>query len=198
MLKNLPKEKRDRLILIVIGTIAVVGGIWSGLISTMREGVESTTKQADEKKAKVVNAQRLVNSTSDLQKGLEEATAKLKVMEDGMASGDMYSWIILRVNRFRQDRKVDIPQFSREVRADVGMFPKFPYKAAVFTIRGTAFYHDLGKFIADFENAFPHTYLQNLELEPSSNSSATANSAAHPELLTFKMEIVTLINPGSL
>ena len=195
-MKHLPKEKRDRLILTVIGTVAVIAGLWYGLVSTMRESMAAITKQADEKKAKVVNAQRLVNSTSDLQKGLEEATAKLNVIEQSMASGDMYSWIILKVNKFREDRNIDIPQFSREVRTDVGMFPKFPYKAAVFTVRGTAFFHDLGKFIADFENAFPHTYLQNLELEPAHNSSATA--VGHPEALTFKMEIVTLINPNSL
>lgn len=197
-MKNLPKEKRDQLILCAIGTVAAVVGLWYGLISTMRQGMESMTKQTDEKRAKVVNAQRLVNSTSDLQKGLEQATAKLAVLEEGMASGDMYSWIILKVNKFREERKVQIPQFSREVRTEVGMFPKFPYKAAVFTVRGTAFYHDLGRFIADFENAFPHTYLQNLELEPASNASASGAVGTHPELLTFKMEIVTLINPNSL
>jgi Tfp pilus assembly protein PilO len=197
-MKNLPKEKRDKLILTVIGTVAVIAGLYLGLIKAMGESMEGMTKQTDEKKTKVVNAQRLVNSTSDLQKGLEEATAKLKVIEDSMASGDMYSWIILKVNKFREERKVEIPQFSREVRTDVGMFPKFPYKAAVFTIRGSAFFHDLGKFIADFENAFPHTYLQNIELEPASNSSSSPTVGAHPELLMFKLEIVTLINPNSL
>lgn len=197
-MKNLPKEKRDRLILTAIGTVAAVAGLWYGLISTMRESMDSISKQMEDKKTKVLNAQRLVNSTSDLQKGLEEATAKLKVIESGMASGDMYSWIILKVNKFREDRNVDIPQFSREVRTEVGMFPKFPYKAAVFTVRGSAFFHDLGKFIADFENSFPYTYVQNLELEPSSSSSANMGAAAHPELLTFRMEIVALINPGSL
>jgi len=197
-MKKLPKEKRDQLILCAIGTIACVVGLWYGLISTMSQSMEAISKQTDEKKTKVVNAQRLVNSTSDLQKGLEQATAKLSVIEESMAAGDMYSWIILKVNKFRQDRKVEIPQFSREVRTEVGMFPKFPYKAAVFTVRGTAFYHDLGRFIADFENAFPHTYLQNIELEPASNSSATTAAGGHPESLTFKMEIVTLINPSSL
>jgi len=197
-MKNLPKEKRDQLILSAIGTIAVIAGLWYGLISTMRQSVDSMTKQTDEKKTKVVNAQRLVNSTADLQKGLEQATAKLSVMEESMAAGDMYSWIILKVNKFREDRKVEIPQFSREVRTDVAMFPKFPYKAAVFTVRGTAFFHDLGRFVADFENAFPNTYLQNIEMEPASNTSASGASGGHPELLTFKMEIVTLINPNSL
>lgn len=195
-MKGLTKEKRDQLILTVIGAVAVCAGLWFGLISTMRHGLGVITEQMEEKKTKVTNAQRLVGSTADLQKTLEDHTAKLKVIEDSMAAGDMYSWIILKVNKFREDRKVEIPQFSREVRTEVGMFPKFPYKAAVFTVRGTAFFHDLGKFIAEFENAFPHVYLQNLELEPASNSNATA--AGHPEMLSFKMEIVTLINPNSL
>ena len=77
-MKNLPKEKRDKLILTVIGTVAVIAGLYLGLIKAMGESMDGMTKQTDEKKTKVVNAQRLVNSTSDLQKGLEEATAKGK------------------------------------------------------------------------------------------------------------------------
>jgi hypothetical protein len=196
MMKNLPKDKRDKLILIAIGTIAVVAGLWYSVISTRREVIASVAKQLVDKDAKVKNAQRLVASTSDLQRGLEEATAKIRAVEAEMASGDMYSWIILTVNKFREDRKVEIPQFSREVRTDLPLFPKFPYKAAIFTVRGTAFFHDLGKFIADFENAFPYCYVQNLELEPANTSNSTA--ASHPETLSFKMEIVTLINPNTL
>lgn len=196
MLKNLPKDKRDKLILTVIGTIAVVAGLWYSVVSTMLASVENIKKITEDQKTKVANAERLVSSVGDLQKSLEEGTAKLKTIEQEMASGDMYSWIILTVNKFRADRKVDIPQFSREVRTDVGLFPKFPYKAAVFTIRGTAFFHDIGKFIADFEDAFPYAYVQNLELEPANTSNATL--ASHPETLSFKMEIVTLINPNTL
>lgn len=195
-LKNLPKEKRDKLFLIGILTIAAVAGLWFSLIAAMRESLNETAKQLKEKRDKVSNAQRLVASTSELEKGLEQATAKLKTVEQDMASGDMYSWIILTVNKFRADRKIEIPQFSREVRTDMPLFPKFPYKAAVFTVRGTAFFHDLGKFIADFENAFPYTYVQNIEIEPANTSNASA--ANHPETLAFKMEIVTLINPNTL
>ena len=196
MLKNLPKEKREKLILSAIVTIAVTAGLWCGVVSTMSTSLQNIDKRMVDQKNKVEGAQRLVNSVGDLQKSLEEGSAKLRTVEQEMASGDMYSWVILTINKFRADRKVDIPQFSREVRTDIGLFPKFPYKAAVFTIRGTAFFHDIGKFISDFENAFPYTYVQNLELEPANTSNATV--ASHPETLAFKMEIVTLINPNTL
>jgi hypothetical protein len=81
------------------------------------------------------------------------------------------------------------------VPTEVGALPRFPYKAALFNVRGTAYFHDLGKFLADFENSFPYIRVQNLELEPAASSSATSTGDA--EKLAFRMEIVTLINPNA-
>lgn len=193
-MKNLPKEKRDRLILIGLGTLIVLIAIWYGLVTTQKKSLAAIQKRTSEQHDKVGSARRLIDSTADLEKNLEIASEKLRVIEQSMASGDMYSWIILTMNRFRADRNVDIPQFSREVTVEAGILPKFPYKAALFNVRGSAYFHDLGKFIADFENAFPYLRLQNVELEPAAGSSAT--STGDPEKLAFKMEIVTLVNPN--
>ena len=194
-MKNLPKEKRDRLLLIGVGTVVAVVVLWYLVIQTQNKAIARIKAQSVEHKTKVENAQRLLSSTADLQKQLDGSTQELKAIEDSMASGDMYSWIILTINKFRADRKVDIPQFSREVPTEVGVLPKFPYRAALFNVRGTAYFHDFGKFIADFENAFPYIRVQNLELEPLGSSTQT--NPADAEKLAFKMEIVTLVNPTS-
>ncbi len=194
-MKNLPKEKRDRLLLIGVGTVVAVVVLWYLVIQTQNKAITRLKTQSVEHKTKVENAQRLLSSTADLQKQLDGSTQELKAIEDSMASGDMYSWIILTINKFRADRKVDIPQFSREVPTEVGVLPKFPYRAALFNVRGTAYFHDFGKFIADFENAFPYIRVQNLELEPLGSSTQTTSADA--EKLAFKMEIVTLVNPTS-
>lgn len=195
-MKNLPKEKRDRLLLLAIGTVAVLAGLYYGLISTQKKSLEEIVQKQVEQENKLNNGQRLANSTPQIQKSLEESLAKLKSIESTMASGDMYSWMILTVNTFKENYKVEIPQFSREVPSEVGMFAKFPYKAAVFHLRGTAFYHDFGKFVADFENAFPYLRIQNIELDPNI-SSAGNNNQSEPEKLAFKMEIVALVNPNA-
>jgi hypothetical protein len=194
-MKSLSKEKRDRLLLVCIGTVAAVAGLYYGVIASQRNSLESLAGRRGEQESKLANAERLIGNAPTIQKNREAATAQLKAIESTMASGDMYSWIILTVNSFKENYRVEIPQFSREVPAEVGMYAKFPYRAAVFNVRGTAYYHDFGKFVADFENAFPYMRIQNVELEPPAASNS--NVQDDQEKLAFKMEIVALVNPVS-
>ena len=196
MIKNLSKEKRDQLILVVITTVALVVGIYLGLVKMQRRTLERIARETAEQQTKVGNADRLVKSRVEFEKALETNLEKLKTIEQDMASGDMYSWIIMTINRFRADRKIDIPQFSREVTTEVNVLPKFPYKAALFNIRGTAHFHDLGKFIADFENTFPYIRIQNIDME-AAGQTAASGAPSESEKIAFKMELVALINPNA-
>src|SRR5437762_922001 len=105
-MKKLSKEKRDHLILVAISTCVAVVALWYLVISTQQKAIQDIAKNTLEEQGKVANAQRLVSSTSEIQKSLETSQQELKTIENGLASGDMYSWIILTINRFRADRKV--------------------------------------------------------------------------------------------
>lgn len=200
-MKNLPKEKRDRLILIAVGALVTMFAVYYGVIRTQRKTLEVIAKNYAKEEQRVSNGQRLASTTTELQKKLEAAQEKLKSIETTMASGDMYSWIILTMNSFKENGgyKVEIPQFSREVPCDVGMIARFPYRAAAFNVRGTAFYHDFGRFVADFENTYPYMRIQNIDLEPAGVSASTSlqGGSEDGERLAFKMEVITLVNPNS-
>jgi hypothetical protein len=161
--------------------------------------LEKHTRDSVQAREKVTNAKRRIEKEKQIQAELDLAGQGLKTIEDEMASGDLYSWLIVTLNKFRipYTNTVEIPNFSRETVAEVLLLPSFPYKAATFTIRGTAYYHDLGSFVADFENTFLHIRLLNLEMEPLGlpNSGAVRASPDEEEKLSFKMEIVTLIKP---
>ena len=70
------------------------------------------------------------------------------------------------------------------------LLPHFPYKQLKVTVNGTAYYHDLGKFIADFENTYPHARVVNLTIDPAGGTGDDS------EKLAFRMDIIALINPN--
>jgi hypothetical protein len=193
-MKNLPKEKRDRIILIALGALAVMAGLYYGLIGPQGKRLVESNRKKIEQRDRNASAERLVSTTPQVEKNLEQVTTSLRAIEATMASGDMYSWAIQTINAFKENYDIEIPQFSREVATEIGMFPKFPYKAVAFHLRGTARYRDFGRFVADFENSFPYMRLQNIELDPATASNATGGSAGK-EKLAFKLEVVALVKP---
>jgi len=197
-MNKLPKEKRDRIIAVAIATAIAIAGIWYGLIRPQQAKLQDSARTTIKAQEKVTNAKRRVEKEKPIQIELDAARQGLKAIEDEMASGDLYSWIIVTVNKFRAAHRVEIPQFSREQVREVNVIPGFPYKGATFTVKGTAYYHDLGKFIADFENTFPHVRLLNLEMEPVALPGPGAQSnPEEQEKLSFKMDILALIKPAS-
>jgi Tfp pilus assembly protein PilO len=189
---KLPKEKRDKIILISMGTAVVCAALWFLVINTQLSALRNVAKETEKSRDQLARGQTTIKSQEVVNHEFTEASAALKQREAVMASpNDMYFWLIQTLNGFRGNYKVEIPQFGRETPAEVGCFAKFPYSAALFNVRGTAHFHDFGKFLADFENTFPYIRVQNIDLEPTANDA----SGESREKLEFKIELLTLVRP---
>ena len=197
---RLSKEKRNRLILVIMLTIAIGVGLWYGLITTRKERLEEAKGAIRAAIDKLEKAKALVKQADKAEAQVAVAMNKLKVVEDSMASGaDHYTWAIKLFEEARARHEVKIIETTRPVKGDVGLLAQFPYQAAIFTVRGTGHYHDFGKFLADFENSFPYFRVQNLSLSVGSDSigaSDAPTAVTGVENLSFRMEIVALIKPG--
>jgi Tfp pilus assembly protein PilO len=191
---RLSKEKRNRLILVIIMTITIGVGLWYGIITTRKERLEEAKRSISAAIDKLEKAKTLVKQTDKAKAQLTAAKNKLKVVEDSMVSGgDHYAWAIHLLDQAGARHEVKIIETTRPVKVDVGLLAQFPYQAAIFTVRGAGHYHDFGKFLADFENSYPYFRVQNLSLAPGSDPSAAGTGV---ENLSFRMEIVALIKPG--
>ena len=189
-MNRISKAKKQQIVLVLFVTGLVIAGLWLLIIKAQNIKLASVNKKTLEMKDKVEKAETLLKKTEEIENSLEADTAALELIEEGMASGDIYLWLINTVNRFNVAQKVTFIDFPREILGEVGVLPRFPYKAAIFPIRGTGYYHDLGKFLAEFENSFPYVRVQNLELTPINKTVADEG-----EKLNFKFEIVSLIKP---
>ena len=193
-LRKLPKEKKQHLMLIGIFTLAGLIALGWGLIKNQYDYLGSLADKKVSTQKKLQRIEEAVKRVSQIEAELGESRKKLALLEEDMASGDLYSWIINTLRKFSADYKVEMPQKSGIMGpVDVTLLPNFPYKQASITVMGTAHYQELGHFIADLENEFPHIRLINLGIEP-----VPATGSADPEVLTFKMEIITLVksNPS--
>jgi hypothetical protein len=189
-MNKLSKEKRQQIILVALATLVVIGGFWYGLIEFQKTKIGEVSKHLGAAEQRLNRVQQAVRAADKIERDLKVASQKLSAIEDTMAAGDLFSWFVLMLREIQLNHKLDIPQISRETVGDVTMLPDFPYKQAVYTVRGTAFYQDFGKFIADFENHFPYFRVEKLELEL--NLSSTPGGM---EKLAFRMDIVTLVKP---
>ena len=196
---RLSKEKRDKLILVSIGTVAIIAGLWLGVVKTRREQIGLSQTKLEKAMEKLENARKMVSRAAQAEADMEAASTKLNAIEDAMASGDLYSWALLLMEKASVGQEIKVIDVTRPGKGDVGLLAQFPYAAVNFTVRGNAYYHDFGKFVADFENRFPYFRVQNLSLTAGSEGTAGADSSgsrAGEEKLSFKMDIVALVKPN--
>ncbi len=190
MMPKLTKAQRDKMILIGIVTVTVVAALWILLVGAQNKQLERSRAKIAAAQEKLDRATQLIRRGGQIQAELDSKSARLKEIEENMASGDLYSWVIMTLNKFKAPYKVSIPSYSPAQVGEVGVLPVFPYKAATFNISGTAFFHDFGQFLADLENTYPYMRVQNLDLRPA------VGTGVEPEQMEFKMEIVALVRPG--
>ena len=185
---RLPKDKRDKLILtcmfIVIGLVAI--GFF--LIRPEYQSISDMKNATEQKRQKLENMQEAIARAANTAAQLQDTTMALQDAEKDMAVGDPNGWMYDTVRSFKSP-KIDISISSHVISGDVDIIPKFPYQQLRVTVSGTAYYHDLGEFIANFENNYPHGRICNLLIHPAGEGGDNA------EKLSFSMDIITLIKP---
>jgi len=191
--RKLPRQKRNQLIAVVLGTLVALVGLYFGLIKHQEQNLQRLAQKqvaVEKRRRQVLDA---VKNASQIETDLANAKKALADGEADIAAGDLYAWVINWLRQFKAAYKVELPQFSQlGSPVDVNLLPNFPYKQATLSVAGTAHFHDLGRFLADLENQFPHVRLLNLSLDANAPS-----TSVEPETLSFKMDIVTLTKPAS-
>ncbi len=195
-MNKLPKEKRDQLILVILLGLMALAGLYFGLIRYQFHSLASLADKTAAEEKRYDDVQATVKHAIEIRAELEQDTKTLAALEEGMATGDLNYWAHKLIPSFTHPYKVDIPQVSTPViSADdkVALLPDFPYKQAVFAIQGSAYYHDLGTFVADFENQFPQMRLMNMEIEP---MPAVISGDKDREKLGFRVNVIALVKPN--
>jgi hypothetical protein len=190
-MSRLPKQQRDKLILTIVGTVFIASGLYFGVIQFQLDQLKNLRADKDKDSIKAKDVEDSIRNAKQIQVDLGRKTAQLSTVESDMASGDAYLWMVNLIRQFKAGYNVDISQFSGISKPEVGLYPKFAYNQVSINVGGSAYYHDLGKFLADFENRFPHIRIQEITLEPPGVPSGDRDK------LNFRLQVVALMKPGT-
>ncbi len=179
------------LIVVAAATLAMIGLIYLFLILPQNEKNTKLATDTKNAKAKWEQYKTVIKQASATAKNLEEISAELSRTEKDIASGDVYSWTYDTIRRFKADYHLEIPSVGQPILGEVDLLPGIPYKQVKITLNGTGYFHDIGKFLADFENTFPHMRIVGLQLDPAPSPSGGAS-----EKLAFRTDVVVLVKPN--
>lgn len=195
-MNKLSKEKKDQLIALCVGVGVGIIVIWYLLIKPWGAQITQAKADTDAKIAQLEAAQKLVGTAATYKADLEKAKETLGAIEAGMSGANPYLEMNTAIGDFgKKFGDVEISSVGNQQFVDVQVIPKFPYKAVRFNVSGNGFYHEIGKFIAEFENQFPYMRIQNINLEPSRALETVAGETNAAEKLSFDFQIVSLMKP---
>ena len=186
----LPKnrQKRNQLLIAVAVVILAIAGLGFGLIHPQYTRLSTIRKQTVQTQKTWQEDDRLIQQSLANKQVLADLSAELASNESDMAVGDTYAWTLDTIRHFKAGYKVELPEIGQPNVGTMDLLPNFPYQQIRFSISGTGYYHDVGKFIADFENRYPHMRVVNLDMVPVGGDS---------EKLSFRADVVALVKSAS-
>ncbi|MGC9941538.1 MAG: hypothetical protein ABSE48_06855 [Verrucomicrobiota bacterium] len=177
--------------MVLLITAALIGSVYFLLISPQNTENHKLVNQTNDRQSDLDKYRKIISQAEASSNQLASATLQLRNSEADIASGDIYAWIYDTIRRFKTGYNLNIPTVSQPAIGEVDLIPNFPYKQLKLSLVGTGYYHDLGKFVADFENNFPHMRLVNLSIQTASDPNGAS------EQLSFRMDVVALVKPNS-
>lgn len=190
-MKNLSKDKKDALILTVMGTVFYCVFALQFFVTGQKKRIENYSKEVGKLEKKVSDLNRLTSKSDMINRDFNTAEAKLEKLEEYMISGDPFTWMISRMQEFRNGHKEVFFSFSRPSLDQTSIFPDLGFEVMRFPVSGKATYHDLGSFIADLESKNPFFRVEKLSM--SQKNGVPPVAGASTEVLDFYFELVAML-----
>jgi len=191
---RLTKEKRDQLILTGLMSVMIIVAVWMLLIGPTRKSLVMLSGEVQSSGDQLSDAERVVARAGQIDLEMKATARFLAEMETDMVEGDPNLWIRSTMNDFFSSsaQTLERPSIGPPTERAIGVLPDFPYQGLMFQLAGSAYYHEIGKFIADFENRYPYFRVQNLDFRPDLSAGRFGPST---ELLSYTFEIIVPVKP---
>ncbi|MDA1272662.1 MAG: hypothetical protein O2960_01230 [Verrucomicrobia bacterium] len=212
-MSRLSQEKRNQIILIGAVALGVCLALWYVVIGSQNEALSKHEDGIRSMEDKIYQAELRIRRARAMSAEFSELREKVSEVELQMIPVEQLKgrkWLVDKLVNFLKDTyDVRLTNLSNDplTGEQFLVLPKFAYSAAAYDVEMRAFYHEFGRFLADFENSFPYMRIQNLVMWPLATASAATGPAPDTpeelmnstdiEQLGIRMRIVVLYKPPS-
>ncbi len=211
-MNRLSKDKRDKIILIAVGALAIAATYWYLVITSQAAGLEKYRESIRDADDRVNKADLRIRRTTSIE-------AELKTLRQQMADAEAMmipveqlkgnKWLFDTLVNFIAKNKHDVKPLSLSNDPLIGkqfvLLPKFAYSGAAYEVEFQAYFHSFGRFLADFENSFPYIHIQRMQIWPLATPSAATGpttdmsdellTGSDREQLKISLKMVLLFKP---
>jgi len=194
-MNKLPKDKRDKLLLICFAIVGIVSVLYFLVLSDMKDEQAVLGTKITSLKDKIDKSEMLMKKQSDFQAHSEQLRKALNDRQAQMPKpGEDHVWFLRIMEERRAKFNLDISEIRNPEPADPGVLPKFPFKGVAFNVTLIGAYTDFGRFLADFENSYPYMRVQIISVSPDLQQSAGAGASAEDaSKLRFNFRVISLV-----
>jgi len=194
-MNKLPKDKRDKLLLICFAIVGIVLVLYFLVLSDMKDEQAVLGTKLTSLKDKIDKSEMLMKKQSDFQAHSEQLRKALNDRQAQMPKpGEDHVWFLRIMEDRRAKFNLDISVIRNPEPADPGVLPKFPFKGVAFNVTLIGGYTDFGRFLADFENSYPYMRVQILSVSPDlQQGTGAGGSAEDASKLRFNFRVISLV-----
>ena len=188
---KITKTQRDQLTVVAAGAVVVMAALWYFVVLAQGKELAATKANCVKMRTKLKDASAEVSRAERISLELTNSLERLKGREATFApEHEPFSWMMEKMRNFQlpenemhRYKTVSIADIKPPEITEKGVIAGFPYKWAKFHITGQGRYHDFGKFVADFENAFPYFRIEDLDI-------SVPGVRQDQDMLAFNFDIV--------
>lgn len=206
------KEKQKQMG-IIIGVALLLGGlIWYYIIGGQNARLAKVEEALADLDNQIQRAERSKRLAPARQAELNALREEIAQVESQMIPAEQLNgnkWLLDLVNRFIQKKYAVTPtRLSSEPMKgkQFVIVPKFAYSGAAYDLELRGFFHEFGRFLADFETSFPYIRVHDIHMSPLATPSAAIGPAADlpeslmnsidREQLRISLKLVVLFKPA--
>lgn len=190
-----PPSTLKQLRMMVVATTIMMVAVYYGAVKPQQATLRELASEIGDVHAKRESIRMMALSLETNRMLLERIQQDNATNEVHMASGDVYFWMVRRVEKYRESHGIEFNQVEPPHLEPSSTLPKVPYESAVLSIAGRATYSKLGVFLADLENDHPLLRLQHLEVEPAAYGIPAPEEEGR---VRFRMELSILVKPAEV